>query len=214
MELPFEHPDVRVIVDSMFLDGLLHPLAVRGALPMIPEWAKVGIIKDPLALRNLVEEGIDVALRVRPTLEDSGSLATLEASCLVSANRIYGIGVRNSGRVVLTDSVVRENTQNGLFAEAGGQAVAVDDHVRRRDAERHQCAAHPIIQCAAQVCQKDRQHILVHQRRGERLGGSHPDLGSGLHGDVPVCDAHCLGTDGVHDAPDGRTFAPAFLHRR
>lgn len=58
VEVPFEHPDVRVIVDSMFLDGLLHPLAVQGVPAHIPDWAKTGVVQDPLALRNLVEEGI------------------------------------------------------------------------------------------------------------------------------------------------------------
>lgn len=71
VEIPFEHPDVRVIVDSMFLDGLLHPLAVRGVLPKIPEWAKVGIIQDPLALRNLVVEGIKSLHQTLPTAEAS-----------------------------------------------------------------------------------------------------------------------------------------------
>ena len=56
-DVPFEHPDVRVLVDLMFLEGLLHPLAVQGAAVSIPEWAKVGIVQDPLALRNLVAGG-------------------------------------------------------------------------------------------------------------------------------------------------------------
>ncbi|MEZ5488127.1 MAG: BREX-3 system phosphatase PglZ [Steroidobacteraceae bacterium] len=71
VEVPFEHPDVRVIVDSMFLDGLLHPLAVRGLLPKIPEWAKLGIIQDPLALRNLVADGIKSLRQTLPTVESS-----------------------------------------------------------------------------------------------------------------------------------------------
>ncbi len=70
-DVPLEHPDVRVIVDSMFLDGLLHPLAVQGAAVSIPEWAKVGIVQDPLALRNLVAEGIKGILQWLPTLESS-----------------------------------------------------------------------------------------------------------------------------------------------
>jgi hypothetical protein len=70
-DVPFEHPDVRVLVDSMFLDGLLHPLAVQGAAVSIPEWAKVGIVQDPLALRNLVAEGIKGILQSLPTLESS-----------------------------------------------------------------------------------------------------------------------------------------------
>ena len=70
-DVPFEHPDVRVLVDSMFLDGLLHPLAVPGSAASIPEWAKVGIVQDPLALRNLVAEGIKGILQSLPTLESS-----------------------------------------------------------------------------------------------------------------------------------------------
>lgn len=69
--VPFEHPDVRVIVDSMFLDGLLHPLAVRGALPTIPQWATVGIVQDPLALRNLVEDGIKGLQQGLPSADSS-----------------------------------------------------------------------------------------------------------------------------------------------
>lgn len=71
VEVPFEHPDVRVIVDSMFLDGMLHPLAIHGALPRIPEWARVGIVQDPMALRNLVDEGIKGLHQTLPTAESS-----------------------------------------------------------------------------------------------------------------------------------------------
>ncbi len=71
IDVPFEHPDVRVMVDSMFLDGLLHPLAVQGSAVNIPDWAKVGIVQDPLALRNLVADGIKGILQSLPTLESS-----------------------------------------------------------------------------------------------------------------------------------------------
>jgi hypothetical protein len=70
-DVPFEHPDVRAIIDSMFLDGLLHPLAVQGLPVSVPEWAKVGIIQDPLALRNLVAEGIKGIFQSLPSLESS-----------------------------------------------------------------------------------------------------------------------------------------------
>ena len=70
-DVPFEHPDVRALVDSMFLDGLLHPLAIQGATVGIPDWAKVGIVQDPLALRNLVAEGIKGIRQSLPTLESS-----------------------------------------------------------------------------------------------------------------------------------------------
>ena len=70
-DVPFEHPDVRAIIDSMFLDGLLHPLAIQIPPTNIPEWARVGIVQDPLALRNLVADGIKGILQALPTLESS-----------------------------------------------------------------------------------------------------------------------------------------------
>ena len=58
LDIPFEHHDIRVIVDSMFLDGTLHPLAIQGVPVSLPEWAKAGVVQDPAAMRNLVLEGI------------------------------------------------------------------------------------------------------------------------------------------------------------
>ncbi len=58
LDIPFDHHDVRVIVDSMFLDGTLHPLAIQGAPVNLPEWAKAGVVQDPASMRNLVLEGI------------------------------------------------------------------------------------------------------------------------------------------------------------
>ncbi len=70
-DVPFEHPDVRAIVHSMFLEGFLHPLAIEGLPARTPEWSKIGIIQDPLALRNLVLEGIRTLMQTLPTLESS-----------------------------------------------------------------------------------------------------------------------------------------------
>lgn len=70
-DIPFEHPDVRAIIDSMFLAGLLHPLAIQDSSVCIPDWAKVGIVQDPLALRNLVADGIKGILQSLPTLDSS-----------------------------------------------------------------------------------------------------------------------------------------------
>jgi hypothetical protein len=71
VDVPFEHPDVRVIIDSMFLEGALHPLLVQGQQVSIPEWAKVGIVQDPTALRNLVLDGIESIMRSLPGLDAS-----------------------------------------------------------------------------------------------------------------------------------------------
>jgi hypothetical protein len=58
LEIPFDHPEVRVFIDSMFLDGALHPIEIDGSAAGLPDWAQVGVIPDPLALRNLVAQGI------------------------------------------------------------------------------------------------------------------------------------------------------------
>ena len=71
IEVPFDHPDVRAIIDSMFMDGTLHPLSVQGVPTGIPEWAKVGVVQDPAALRNLVRDGIKALRDSLPTLESS-----------------------------------------------------------------------------------------------------------------------------------------------
>lgn len=55
--VPFEHPDVRVIVDTMFLEGALQPVGAPGSTADLPDWVKVGLVEDPQALGNLVSEG-------------------------------------------------------------------------------------------------------------------------------------------------------------
>lgn len=70
-DIPFEHPDVRVIVDSMFMDGTLHPLIVNGLDVVLSEWEKSGIVQDPGAMRDLILEGIKKLLQTVPTLESS-----------------------------------------------------------------------------------------------------------------------------------------------
>jgi hypothetical protein len=69
LDLPFDHHDVRVIVDSMFLDGTLHPLVVQGVPATLPEWAKAGVVQDPASMRNLVFEGIKSLKAEVPTIE-------------------------------------------------------------------------------------------------------------------------------------------------
>src|SRR5690606_24790064 len=58
VSVPFEHPDVRVIVDTMFLEGALQPVGAHGSPTDLPEWVKVGLVEDPHALGNLVSEGV------------------------------------------------------------------------------------------------------------------------------------------------------------
>lgn len=71
IDVPFEHPDVRMIVDSMFLDGTLHPLAVQQVPSDLPEWMKVGVVRSPAAMGELVRDGIDSLMGSLPALDSS-----------------------------------------------------------------------------------------------------------------------------------------------
>jgi len=71
IEIPFDHPDIRGLVASMFLDGTLHPLAVASMPTDLPDWMTVGIVKDPAALRNLVQDGFRSLIDTMPTADSS-----------------------------------------------------------------------------------------------------------------------------------------------
>ena len=69
--VPFEHPDVRVIVDTMFLEGALQPVGVKDSPADLPGWVKVGLVEDPHALGNLVSEGVKRIAADLPSVESS-----------------------------------------------------------------------------------------------------------------------------------------------
>ena len=71
IEIPFDHPDIRGLVAAMFLDGTLHPLAVASMPTDLPDWITVGIVKDPAALRNLVQDGLRSLIDTMPTADSS-----------------------------------------------------------------------------------------------------------------------------------------------
>jgi hypothetical protein len=71
IEIPFDHPDIRALIDSMFLDGTLHPLLVQKVPADVPDWLTVGIVRDPAARRNLVRDGLKRLLDTMPS--DDGS---------------------------------------------------------------------------------------------------------------------------------------------
>lgn len=70
-DVPFDHKEVWVIVDSMFLDGTLHPLVVPELQTNLPDWAKIGVVQDPVAMCNLVREGSKNLLKSFPTSDAS-----------------------------------------------------------------------------------------------------------------------------------------------
>src|SRR2546428_7510536 len=49
--IPFDHEDIRVYIDTLFLDGLLQPVAYPQASKPTQQWITVGIRLDPEADR-------------------------------------------------------------------------------------------------------------------------------------------------------------------
>lgn len=66
-EIAFDHPDIRVIVDSMFLDGTLPPLMVSQIRSGLPPWMRVGLVENPSARGDLVRAGCGLLLKELPT---------------------------------------------------------------------------------------------------------------------------------------------------
>ena len=66
VNLPFGHPDVQGLVDAMFLDGTLHPLAVHSLPAELPRGVKAGVVQDKAALQALVLKGIDAMIEALP----------------------------------------------------------------------------------------------------------------------------------------------------
>ena len=54
--IPFDYPDIRAIIDNMFLEGTLQPVGIEGSQLGLPAWAKVGLKSDADALGDLVAE--------------------------------------------------------------------------------------------------------------------------------------------------------------
>ncbi len=71
ISIPFEHPDVKVIVDTMFLEGALQPVGLQSSSVDLPGWVKVGLVEDPHALGNLVSEGVKRIAADLPTTQSS-----------------------------------------------------------------------------------------------------------------------------------------------
>ena len=72
IEIPFEHTDVRAIIDSMFLDGSLHPLAVSGVPASVPGWIRAGIVEDVWSQFALAEKSIAALAAAVPDVDAPG----------------------------------------------------------------------------------------------------------------------------------------------
>ena len=57
-ELPFDHPDVRVYVDNLFLEGVLRPAPHPRGREVAESWAQAGVVIDPRADRRRRLDGL------------------------------------------------------------------------------------------------------------------------------------------------------------
>ena len=57
-ELPFDHPDVRVYLDNLFLEGALRPIPHPGGHEVAGSWALAGVEIDPQAHRKRRLDGL------------------------------------------------------------------------------------------------------------------------------------------------------------
>jgi hypothetical protein len=68
--LPFDHDDVRVYIDNLFLDGLLQPVPHKHAMSLAKTWAAYGIEVSPGEDRRRRIEGLlDSIEKTLPTIE-------------------------------------------------------------------------------------------------------------------------------------------------
>src|SRR5262249_12383502 len=71
VDLPFDHSDVRVYIDTFFLEGSLRPVAHPCATALANQWAVIGISIDPAADRQRRLEGLVEAIDGALPAEDA-----------------------------------------------------------------------------------------------------------------------------------------------
>jgi len=70
MLLPFDHPDVRVYIDNLFLEGLLQPVPHEQSQALAKTWVAYGIKVSPVENRRRRMEGLlDSIEKTIPTVE-------------------------------------------------------------------------------------------------------------------------------------------------
>lgn len=67
--IPFDHPDVRAFVDSMFLDGLLQPVPVTSTPSGFPMWAMLGLLLSDRSQLSLVENALEKLEMALPSID-------------------------------------------------------------------------------------------------------------------------------------------------
>ena len=116
-DLPFDHADVRVYIDNLFVEGMLRPAVHESGRALRGEWAAVGVRIDPGAdrrrrLRRLAEA-------VRTTLPESDAH---HRDWLSFACRWAELGVLLS-ETAAARRVLRAFIDWGVLVETGGKGL-------------------------------------------------------------------------------------------
>lgn len=93
-EVPFDHYDIRVYIDDLFLEGHLRPVPVARS-DIVPEWARAGVLSDKRGEdRERLERLVDKIEKALPeeadTYRDWQRLAVLWAEALVLHTDLAG----------------------------------------------------------------------------------------------------------------------------
>jgi len=105
LDVPFEHDDVRIYVDNLFIEGHLKPVPFREH-QKLPDWAKAGVVIDPEAERLERLQGLlEVVEKGLPNHESSHrewlNLALHWADvCLLSCQLRQSISLSLSERIL------------------------------------------------------------------------------------------------------------------
>jgi len=68
--LPFDHPDVRIYIDNLFLEGLLRPVPHEQAEPLTRTWAGIGVVVSETEDRHRrLEKLLDFIEETLPSVE-------------------------------------------------------------------------------------------------------------------------------------------------
>jgi len=106
IDIPFDHTDIRAIIDSMFLDGSLHPLAVSDIPAATPGWMRAGIVEDAGAQCALAEKSLAALAATLPPVDAPhrlwGDFAQRYGALL---HRVYDLPGSAGGQHALQDRI-------------------------------------------------------------------------------------------------------------
>ena len=123
-DLPFDHSDVRIYIDTLFLEGSLRSVPHPGAGALANHWAALGVSIDPLADRQTT------AGRVAGISQGSHTPSRRQASRLVDLCPALGrtFGSLASKPIVLSEETL--GTIPALQATMDAKLLHLDPNVR------------------------------------------------------------------------------------